>query len=70
MTKDMIKSKTVWAGVATVVTALGGFFTGAMGATEAIQLGVTGVTAIFLRHGISKAGESGKPAEFKGGSDG
>lgn len=52
--RKIYKSKTVWTGLATLVAAAGGFFTGSMAAPEALQLAATGLTAIFLRHGVEK----------------
>ena len=50
---NLIKSKTVWAGIAGLMAA-GGFFTGEMDLSVAIQTGITSLLAIFLRHGIAK----------------
>ncbi len=48
------KSKTFWAGLASIITAIGGVFTGTIDAGTAIQTGFTGLLAIFLRSGILK----------------
>jgi len=50
----ILKQKTTWTGITAIVTALGGYFTQTMDASTAIQLGFGGLTAIFLRQGISK----------------
>lgn len=52
--KDLLKSKTVWAGLATIIAAAQGFFTGSMETAEALQLASTGLIGIFLRHGVDK----------------
>ena len=54
MTNAMFKSKTFWTGVAAVVGAAGGFFTGGLSAVAAIQMGLTGLIGIFLRQGVEK----------------
>jgi hypothetical protein len=51
---DILKQKTTWTGITAIITALGGYFTQTMDASTAIQLGLGGLTAIFLRQGISK----------------
>ena len=53
---NLIKSKTVWAGIAGLITAAGGFFTEEMDPGVAIQTGIVSLPAIFLRHGIAKQG--------------
>ena len=53
---NLIKSKTVWAGIAGLIAAAGGFFTGEIDLSVAIQTGITSLLAIFLRHGIAKQG--------------
>jgi phage shock protein PspC (stress-responsive transcriptional regulator) len=50
----MLKSKTLWAGVSGVLAGIAGYFTGELEVGAALQLVVTSVLAIFLRHGISK----------------
>ncbi len=52
----MLKSKTVWTGIIGVVTAAGGYFTGEMETSFAIQIGLGSLMGIFLRHGIAKNG--------------
>ena len=51
----MLKSKTVWAGVTAVIGALGGYFTGEVELGAMLQIVVTSVLAVFLRHGVKKA---------------
>jgi len=48
----MFKSKTVWTGLASIITGIGFIITGDK--TGGIQLIYTGATAIFLRHAIEK----------------
>jgi len=55
MNTELFKSKTFWAGVAGVITAVGGAVTGAMSIPEAVQLATTSFLAIFIRDGISKS---------------
>jgi hypothetical protein len=54
MKKELLKSKTVWAGVSAVIAAVGGYCTGQMDIAAAIQTGLGGLIAIFLRDGIEK----------------
>jgi hypothetical protein len=54
MLENIYKTKNFWTGVAAVVTALGGYFTGSMDPNSAIQTGLTGLIGIFLRHGMAK----------------
>jgi hypothetical protein len=53
------KQKTTWTGIAAVVSAVGGFFTGTMDLNTSIQIGLTGLIGIFLRQGIAKVGNGG-----------
>lgn len=50
----MLKSKTLWAGVAGVVSALSGYLTGELELGAALNVGITAILAIFVRHGVSK----------------
>ena len=50
--KPLIHSKTFWAGVIAIVTAIGGVYSGEMDMQTALQLGMTGIIGIFLRQGI------------------
>jgi len=54
MNTDFIKQKTTWTGVAAVIAAAGGFFTGTLPLATALQMAFTGLLAIFLRQGIAK----------------
>ncbi len=47
-------SKTFWAGLAAIVAAVGGYFTGELPMAAAIQMGFTGVLGMTLKHAISK----------------
>lgn len=50
----MLRSKTVWTGIAGIVAAAGGYFTGEIELATAVQAGVGCLLAIFLRQGIDK----------------
>jgi hypothetical protein len=50
----IVKSKTFWTGIAAVIAAVGGVFTGTMETDTAIQTGIGGLVAIFLRDSIEK----------------
>ena len=50
----MLKSKTLWAAVAAIIGAVGGYFTGELELGEMMQLVVTSALAVFLRHGVAK----------------
>ena len=52
MNTKMLRSRTVWTGIAAIVAAAGGYFTGSMDMGTAIQTGVGGLMGIFLRMGI------------------
>ena len=52
--KKLVKSKTVWAAVAAIVGAIGGYFTEDIAFGEMMQLVVTSALAVFLRHGVAK----------------
>jgi len=52
--KELSKSKTFWTGLAGVIGAVGGYFTGEATAGTAIQIGITSLLAIFLRDGMAK----------------
>lgn len=58
----MHKTKTFWASVTGIVTAVGAYFTGDIDLAAAMQIVITSVLAIFLRHGVAK---SEKAAEKK-----
>ncbi len=50
----LLKSKTVWTGVAALTAAAGSYFTGQMTGAQAAQLAVTGLLGLFLRMGVQK----------------
>jgi len=50
--KKLWQSKTFWTGMAAVIVATGGYFTGEMELGVAIQTGFTGLIGIFLRSGM------------------
>jgi hypothetical protein len=50
----MLKSKTVWAAAAAIVTAAGGYFTGELSSGEAFMAVVVAATALFQRHATYK----------------
>lgn len=52
--KSILKSKTVLTGVLAVIGAITGGATGDLGTADAIQLFITGLMGIFLRHSINK----------------
>lgn len=51
---DLLKSKTFWTGVAGVIAAVGGFFTGTLEIGMAINTALTSLIGIFLRNGMNK----------------
>jgi VIT1/CCC1 family predicted Fe2+/Mn2+ transporter len=55
--KKLLTSKTLWAAVAAIVGAVGGYFTGDIEFGEMLQLVVTSALAVFLRHGVAKVEE-------------
>ena len=52
---SIIKSKTTWAAITGVVGGIAGYFTGELELGAAINVIITSVLALFLRHGIKKA---------------
>jgi hypothetical protein len=58
----MLKSKTVWAAVTAVVGAASGYFTGELELAAALQLVVTSVLAVFVRHGVKKSEDAARSA--------
>lgn len=57
--KKWFQQKTTWAGLAGLLTAVGGAATGQIDTSTAIQLGLTSLIGIFLRQGVEnlKKGE-------------
>lgn len=51
---ELLKTKTFWAGVSALVTAAGGYFTGTIDLSAALQMAFTGLIGLFLRHGMMK----------------
>ena len=51
----MLRSKTMWAALAAVATACGSYFSQDISLAEMMQICVTSVLAIFLRHGVAKS---------------
>lgn len=58
----MKQSKTIWAAVISLVGAIAAVCTGDATLTEGIQIGVTAILAIFLRHSLSKTKDSADKA--------
>ena len=58
----MWKSKTVWAGILGALGAISAWATGEATLAEMLQVVVTSVLAIFLRHGISKSQDASEAA--------
>ena len=58
----MLKSKTVWAGILGALGAISAWATGEATLAEMLQVVVTSVLAIFLRHGISKSQDAAEDA--------
>ena len=58
----MWKSKTVWAGILGALGGLSAWATGEATLAEMLQVVVTSVLAIFLRHGISKTQDTAEAA--------
>jgi hypothetical protein len=54
MNKELLKSKTFWTGVTSILGAVGGVVTGTLPVATAVQTGVTALLAIFIRDGIAK----------------
>jgi hypothetical protein len=51
---ETLKQKTTWTGIIAVIGAIGGFLSGEIILTDAIQIALTGLIGIFLRQGIAK----------------
>lgn len=54
--KNLVKTKTFWAGMAGLVAAVGGAVTGDVSTAQAVQTGIVSLMGIFLRDGMLKAG--------------
>jgi len=55
------KTKTFWTAVAGIVTAVGGYLAGELGAMATIGACLAGLSIIFTRQGIEKSGPNGVP---------
>jgi len=53
----MLKSKTTWTAILGALGGLAGYFTGELEMGAAMNVVVTSLLALFLRHGISKVGK-------------
>lgn len=62
----MLKSKTVWTGLAGILTAVGGYFTGELELGAMMQLILTSGLAIFLRAGVQKSTDAANAAAAAG----
>ena len=51
----MLKSKTVWASLLAIAGSLSSFFLEEISLAEMMQISITAVLAIFLRHGVAKS---------------
>lgn len=51
---SLFRTKTFWTGLAGVIAGLGAFISGEASGAEALQVALTGLVAIFLRHGLSR----------------
>ena len=58
----MIKSKTVLGAVAAILSAAGAYLAGELELGAAVNIGVTSILAIFLRHGVKKTEDAAKGA--------
>ena len=58
----MWKSKTVWAGLLGALGAISAWATGEATLAQMLQVVVTSVLAIFLRHGIAKTQDAAEDA--------
>lgn len=55
---ELLRTKTFWTGLAGLITAVGAYMGGDVDLWQAAQMGLTGLVAIFLRHGMAR-GELG-----------
>ncbi len=53
--KQWYQQKTFWAGIAGLLTAVTGYFTGEVGLLGASQLAIGSLIGIFLRQGVEGA---------------
>jgi hypothetical protein len=59
----MKQSKTVWAAVISLVGAIAAVCTGDASLPEGLQIGVTAILSIFLRHSLAKTSASAEAAQ-------
>lgn len=52
--KDLLKTKTFWAGVTGLIAACGGYMTGDITGGAAIQTALTAIMGIFIRDALTK----------------
>lgn len=52
--KNLLKTKTFWAGLAGILSAVGGAVTGEVSTGMAVQTGIVSLMGIFLRDGMLK----------------
>ncbi|KMY68271.1 hypothetical protein AAU61_00730 [Desulfocarbo indianensis] len=50
----LLRTKTFWTGAAALAAAAGAYLAGEAGLVQALQMAITGLAAIFLRHGMVK----------------
>jgi|GEM_PF-3594235 len=53
----MLKSKTLWSGVTGIIGSLAGYMTGELEMGAAINIAITSLLAIFVRHGVKTEAE-------------
>jgi hypothetical protein len=58
MNKDILKSKTFWAGVLAVLGAVAGYLTGEMPLDAALSIAVPAVIGVFLKDGMLTQGKA------------
>jgi len=51
----MLRSKTVWAAISSCIAAVAAVATNEATLAEGLQIAVTAILAIFLRHGVAKS---------------
>ncbi|MDX9785462.1 MAG: hypothetical protein RBT11_01705 [Desulfobacterales bacterium] len=60
--KNLLKTKTFWTGVSSLLAAGAGYYTGTMDTGTAIQTALAGLAVIFIRDGMisTKADDAGQ----------
>ena len=51
----MLRSKTTWTAITGAIAGIAGYFTGELEMGAAVNVIITSLLALFLRHGVSKA---------------